>query len=121
MPTPVPEAQDKKTEITNFSELTARLDELEILVRQNIQWSEVVRQDTKRIKRRLALMALGNWIRLLLILTPFILAAIFIPPYYRQAKQWYTDTIVTPQEKLQGNVDKFLNFLPGSNSTSTRP
>ena len=115
-----PEEPAKKSENLTVNDLAARLDELEVLIRQNIQWSEVVRQDTKRIKRRLSLMVLGNWVRLIIILTPFILAAIFIPPYYRQAKEWYEHNIQTPQQKMQGNVDRFLQFLPGNDSTSTK-
>lgn len=116
-----PEESTKKSEDLSTGDLAARLDELEVLVRQNIQWSEVLHHDTKRIKRRLSLMVLGNWIRLIIILTPFILAAIFIPPYYRQAKDWYIHNIQNPQQKFQGNVDKFLQYLPGNENTPTQP
>ncbi|MBP7992482.1 MAG: hypothetical protein KAZ30_02390 [Candidatus Magasanikbacteria bacterium] len=116
-----PPDSNKKTESVNLADLAARIDELEVLVRKNIQWSEVVRQDTKRIKRRLTVMAVGGWIRLFLILAPIIAAAIFFPPYYRQAKEWYTQNIQGPQQKMQGNVDAFLNFLPSSAPTVTKP
>ncbi len=104
---------------SGMAKLEARINDLEVLVRQNIQWSEVVYKDVKKIRRRLFTMQLWGWVKLFLLLAPVIAAAIFLPPYYREAKDWYQNTVVAPQEKLQNNVNSFLKFIPGAN-TSTR-
>ncbi|OGH64066.1 MAG: hypothetical protein A2821_03615 [Candidatus Magasanikbacteria bacterium RIFCSPHIGHO2_01_FULL_41_23] len=100
-----------------------RLDELEILVRQNIQWNELVYQEAKRTRRRLTLMVVGDWLRLFLWLTPLILGAIFLPPLFRKAEQLYTDTIVRPQQKIEGEYNRALDSIRHLNNivSSTIP
>lgn len=112
---------EKMSTPATSSKLEARLDELEILIRQNIQWSEVLYKDTKKIRRRLFAMQLWGWFKLALLLTPFVLGIIFLPPYYRQAKDWYRVNIEEPQQKMENNMNKFLDYLPGNGSpTSAR-
>src|SRR3989338_1734146 len=100
-----------------------RLDELEILVRQNIQWNELVYQEAKRTRRRLTLMVVGDWLRLFLWLTPLILGAIFLPPLFRKAEQLYTDTIVRQQQKIEGEYNRALDSIRHLNNivSSTIP
>lgn len=88
-----------------------RLDELEILVRQNIQWNELVYQESKRTRRRLTMMAVGDWVRLCFWLIPFILGAIFLPPLYRQAKELYQHNVIEPQQKIEGQFNRALNSI----------
>src|SRR3989338_5617675 len=87
-----------------------RLDELEILVRQNIQWNELVYQEAKRTRRRLTLMVVGDWLRLFLWLTPLIFGAIFFPPLFRKAEQLYTDPFVPPKKKIEGKYNRALKI-----------
>lgn len=88
-----------------------RLDELEILVRQNIQWNELVYQEAKRTRRRLTFMVIGDWLRLSFWLIPIILGAIFLPPLFRQAQQLYNDTVVRPQQKIESNINSVLDSV----------
>ncbi len=112
------ETEKNNTPATS-SKLEARLDELEILIRQNIQWSEVLYKDTKKIRRRLFAMQLWGWFKLALLLTPFVLGAIFLPPYYHQAKDWYRVNIEEPQQKMGNNLNNFLNYLPTKGSADS--
>ncbi|MBP7992099.1 MAG: hypothetical protein KAZ30_00395 [Candidatus Magasanikbacteria bacterium] len=89
-----------------------RLDELEILIRQNMQWSEIIYKDVKKIRRRLFVGQIWGLIKIMLLLAPFVAAAFFLPPYYRQAKQWYVDNIETPRIQLENNLNKVNRYLP---------
>lgn len=100
----------------SFAKLESRLDELEILLRQNIQWSEVLYKDTKKIRRRLFTIQLWGWFKFALLLAPIILGAIFLPPYYREAKEWYQVNIEAPQQKIETNLNKFLDYMPKNDS-----
>lgn len=100
--------------VSTTKSIEARLDALEVLIKQNIQWSEVLYKDTKKIRRRLLVMQLWGWFKLVLIVAPVIAAMIYLPPYYRQAKDWYRINIEAPQKNLENNVNKFLNYLPGT-------
>ena len=98
----------------NKKSVEERLDELEILVRQNMQWSEIIYKDVKKIRRRLFLGQVWGWIKIMLLVAPFAAAAFFLPPYYRQAKQWYVDNIETPRIQLENNLNKVTKYLPAS-------
>ena len=88
-----------------------RLDELEVLVRQNIQWNELVYQEAKRTRRRLTFMAIGDWLRLSFWLIPIVLGVIFLPPLFRRAQQLYTDNVVRPQQKIESNINSVLDSV----------
>ncbi|KKW41810.1 MAG: hypothetical protein UY92_C0013G0009 [Candidatus Magasanikbacteria bacterium GW2011_GWA2_56_11] len=62
---------------------------LEELVKKNIKWSQVIYEQNRRISRRLTLMAVGNYVRLALLLAPIILAAIYLPPLIRDLLETY--------------------------------
>lgn len=91
-----------------------RLDELEILIRQNMQWSEIIYKDTKKIRRRLFMGQVWGMVKIVIILAPFVAAAIFLPPYYREAKQWYVDNIEKPRMQLENSLNNVNKYLPSS-------
>ncbi len=59
-------------------------DDLRELIEKNIKWSQVIYNQNKKIRRRLTMMVLGSYIRLALILTPIVLALIYLPPLLDQ-------------------------------------
>lgn len=91
-----------------------RLDELEILVRQNMQWSEIIYHDVKKIKRRLLLSQIWGIIKITLLLLPIIAAIIFLPPYLEKAKQWYQKNIETPRQQMENSLNTVNRYLPGN-------
>ena len=56
---------------------------LQELVEKNIKWSQVIYEQTKKTNHRLTIMAIGRYLRLLLILVPLIFALIYLPPYVK--------------------------------------
>lgn len=99
----------------NKKSVEERLDELEILIRQNMQWSEIIYKDVKKIRRRLFIGQVWGWIKIMLLIAPFVAAAVFLPPYYRQAKQWYVDNIEKPRMQLENKLNTINKYIPNSN------
>lgn len=64
---------------------------LKDLVEKNIRWSQVIYEQNKGIKRRLTLMLVGSYLKLLIILVPLILAAIYLPPLIKDLFGQYGD------------------------------
>lgn len=89
-----------------------RLDELEILIRQNMQWSEIIYKDVKKIHRQLLITRIWGWIKICLFLAPLVAAAIFIPPYLRDAKKWYVENIETPRMQLENKLNTINKYIP---------
>lgn len=81
---------------------------LEELLRENLALSEKIYTQNKKIKRYIVAHAVGSWLRLLLIVVPLILAAIYLPPllkpYFEQA-----ETILNLSGQMNaGGFEKFL-------------
>ncbi len=112
LPPEQPLEMSKKLGQNTGKKVEDRLDELDILIRQNTQWSEIIYKDVKKIRRRLFVGQIWGLVKLLLLLSPIILATIFLPPYYRDAKKWYIENIETPRIQLENNLNKVNRYLP---------
>ncbi len=62
---------------------------LEEKLDKNLQWSQLIYKQNKKIKRRLNLMVWGGVVKWLIILAPIILALIFLPPLFEKLWQQY--------------------------------
>lgn len=78
----------------SLSEVAAAVTEMRRELRKSLAWSQIIHQQNKRIQHRLTMMTLGNYIRLLILLSPLIIAAIYLPPILRRAVEFY-DTVMT--------------------------
>lgn len=65
---PEPKLKDKSTDMKS-------------LLEKNIKWSQVIFQQNKKIKRRLTMLVVGNYLRLFLILAPIIIGIIYLVPF----------------------------------------
>ena len=112
---PIQEPRLKDTHKPKAKNVEERLDEIEILLRQNMQWSEIIYKDVKKIRRRLLVTRIWGWIKITLLIAPLILAAIVLPPYIQSVKKWYVDNIETPRVQFENNINKLNRYLPGNN------
>ena len=62
---------------------------LQELIEKNIKWSQVIYEQTKKTNHRLTIMAIGSYLRLLLILVPLIFALIYLPPLFKELMNTY--------------------------------
>lgn len=63
---------------------------VEEMLKKNLQWSEIIYKQNKKIKRRLNLMVWGGVVKWLIILAPIILGIIFLPPLFKQYWDQYS-------------------------------
>lgn len=71
----------KAKEITSeVASVSLKDESVQSLLEKNLKWSQLIYEQNRKIKRRLTLMAVGNYLRLFMILAPLILAVIYLPP-----------------------------------------
>lgn len=80
LPEALPEEKGGKEKPVNLEEL--RRD-----VRKLMAWSQIIHQQNRAIKRRLTWMTIGSYLRLLLLLAPLILLAIYVPRWVEEFKE----------------------------------
>lgn len=68
---------------------TAQEGRTQELLEKNLKWSQLIYEQNKRIQTRLTLMVVGNYLRLLLVLVPLILAFIYLPPIFSDVMSQY--------------------------------
>ena len=75
------------TEEKSAKEKPMNLEELRRDVRKIMAWCQIIHQQNRAIKRRLTWMTIGSYIRLLLLLAPLILLAIYVPRWIAEFKE----------------------------------
>lgn len=53
---------------------------LEAMLLQNIEWSKRIYEQNEQIAKRMLYMVIGNYLRLVILLVPIVLAIIYLPP-----------------------------------------
>lgn len=59
---------------------------IEKLLKQHIELSQKIEEQNKKIQRRINLMVIGSYVRLLIILIPIILGIIYIPSFIKEVQ-----------------------------------
>ena len=67
--------------------------EIKELIEKNIKWSQVIYNQNKKIKHRMTMLVVGNYLRLLLIIVPIILGIIYLPALFGDMWQQYGSTL----------------------------
>ena len=67
--------------------------DIKSLLEKNIKWSQVIFQQNKKIKRRLTMLVVGNYLRLFLILAPIIIGIIYLVPFVSDIIKEYNGLI----------------------------
>lgn len=63
--------------------------DLVALIEKNLLWSQLVYEQNKRMERKLTIMAVAGYVKLLLILIPLILAFVYLPSILAPAIEQY--------------------------------
>ncbi|MBD3310873.1 MAG: hypothetical protein GF349_00015 [Candidatus Magasanikbacteria bacterium] len=82
-------------------------DDLEILIKKNIKWSQIIYEQNKKITKRMTWMVIGNYLRLLIIVVPIVLGIIYLPPLIDQMLQSYTEILGVGGGDVGGYQDIF--------------
>lgn len=92
------------------------------LLEKNLKWSQIIYEQNRKINHKLLWSAVANWLRLFVLLVPFILAIIFLPPYVRDFKDKYGRWLQAAESgKLTpSNINDLLNLLPVNSAERDR-
>ncbi|MDD2656553.1 MAG: hypothetical protein PHQ18_03230 [Patescibacteria group bacterium] len=64
-------------------------ESLHDLIEKNIKWSQVIYNQNKKIKRRLTMLVIGNYLRLFLILAPILLTILYLPEILAKFNEYF--------------------------------
>ncbi len=68
-------------------------EDLKSLVEKNIKWSQVIYEQNQKIKRRMTMMVILGYLRLLVIVVPLVLALIYLPPMFKEMWGQYSSLL----------------------------
>jgi hypothetical protein len=110
----VAEAGGNKISVTETVKPEPSLKEL---MEKNLKWSQIIYEQNRKINNKLLWSAAANWLRLLVIVVPIILAFIFLPPLLKNVWSQYGDLLGkapvsnSKQNSLE-NLLKLFNLDP---------
>jgi hypothetical protein len=85
------------------------------LVEKNIQWTQIIYEQNKKIQRRLTFLVIGNYIRLLLVFIPIIIGILYLLPFFGQEME--SSTSIRFLREGFGNMfgmDRLIDFFSKS-------
>lgn len=68
-------------------------DELRAIIEENLKISKKTLEAAEKTRRYIFMQSIGGWIRTILWLIPFALAAIFLPPYIAKLNALYQSLV----------------------------
>jgi len=81
------------------------------LLKKNLEFSEKIYIQNIQIKKRMTLMTVASYLRILLILAPIILGIIYLPALFSKVWDGYQSTLGINQENAP-QIQSLLNELP---------
>lgn len=92
---------------------SATQKERDTLIEKNIKWSELIYDQNKKIQRRLTFLVIGNYVRLLLIFIPIIIAVLYLLPFAGQEMESYA-SFQFFRDSLggQGWIERLIDLFP---------
>lgn len=84
------------------------------LLEKNLKWSQIIYEQNRKINRKLFWTAFAGWLRVLILVIPFVIAFYLLPPLLRQMQNQYKELL--PLQSLSGStsstIQDFLKVLP---------
>lgn len=89
---------------------------LAVLLEKNLKWSQIIYEQTRKTNRRLFWMAVGSWVKVVIILIPLALAVWFLPSAWRKLEgaygSWFKQIGSGQPAATPLPVEQLLKFLP---------
>jgi uncharacterized membrane protein len=70
---------------------------------------EVIEKQNKKIGRHIFWMAVGDYVRILLVIVPLILAAIFLPPLLKDVTKQYQELLGVKNSASNFDIQSLIN------------
>lgn len=88
---------------------------LEDLVKKNLKWSQIIYEQNRKINNKLLWSAIAEWLRLLIIVIPIILALLYLPPLLKNIWSQYSDLLGNGATQNSGSnqntIDNFIKLF----------
>ncbi len=91
---------------------------LKELIEKNLKWSQIIYEQNRKINNKLLWTAIGNWLRLLLIIASLALGVIYLEPLLKGVLSQYgdllggTSTAGAKQNSMDSLLKLFTNLDP---------
>lgn len=82
------------------------------LLEKNLKWSQIIYEQNRKINQKLFWSTFANWLRLLLIIVPLVLAIWFLPPLLSGLMGTYGNLLNPSSAGSKTSVEDFLKMLP---------
>ncbi len=66
---------------------------LKELIEKNLKWSQIIYEQNRKINNKLLWTAIAEWLKVLLVLVPLILAVLFLGPMFKEVMNKYSDLL----------------------------
>ncbi len=84
--------------------------DLKSLVEKNIKWSQALYEQNQKILRRMTMMTVANYLRLVLFAVPLIIALIYLPALFQQYVGAYQDLLNSNGQNSDGLQELLKQF-----------
>lgn len=91
-PDVLPELKDKKPEAPPEKKDVSP-EAMRELLEKNLKWSQIIYEQNRRLNGKLAWSAASDWVRLLILLIPLVLAVIYLPPLIQKLSGDYNQIV----------------------------
>jgi hypothetical protein len=82
------------------------------LLEKNLKWSQIIYEQNRKINHKLFWSTFANWIRLLVIIVPLVLAIWLLPPLLSGLMGTYGNLLNPNSTGGKTSVEDFLKMLP---------
>ena len=97
-----------KKEVTEVTPSLVHTDKTQELLEKNLKWSQLIFEQNKKIQRSLTWMLIGSYLKLLIVVIPLIIAAIYLPPLLGNVFSQYQAILGTPGDGAL-NVESIIS------------
>lgn len=78
---------------TNASEAAKAEPSLKELIEKNLKWSQIIYEQNRKINNKLLWTAIAEWLKVLLIVVPLVLAILYLGPLLKGVISQYSDLL----------------------------
>ena len=89
-------------------------DSMRVLLEKNLKWSQIIYEQNRKINSKLLWMAVADWLRVIIIVTPLILAVLYLPVFYQklQDRFGYLLNSSAPAKTSAESLKDIIKALP---------
>ncbi|MBI2037861.1 MAG: hypothetical protein HYT15_02930 [Candidatus Magasanikbacteria bacterium] len=84
---------------------------LKELIEKNLKWSQIIYEQNRKINNKLLWIAIGGWVKILLILLPLIAAILFLPPLLADFWSGYSDLLGNANSTSTPSFDTVIKLF----------